>query len=34
MNRDILGESGIIMKFNDKPITWDTDANIMKDTAL
>jgi hypothetical protein len=28
---DILGELGIIMKFNDHTITWDTDTIPMKD---
>jgi hypothetical protein len=25
MGRDLLGESGIIMNFNDHKITWDTE---------
>jgi xylose isomerase len=33
---DLLGESGIIMNFNDHTVTWDTDTIPMKDsdTAL
>jgi hypothetical protein len=36
MGRDLLGESGIIMIFNDHTVTWDTDTIPMKDidTAL
>jgi xylose isomerase len=36
MGRDLLGESGIIMNFNDHTVTWDTDTIPMKvrDTAL
>jgi hypothetical protein len=36
MGRDFLGESGIIMNFNDHTVTWDTDTIPMKDrdTAL
>jgi xylose isomerase len=36
MGRDILGELGIIMNFNDHTFTWDTDTIPMKnrDTAL
>jgi hypothetical protein len=36
MGRDILGELGIIMNFNDHTVTWDTDTIPMKDsdTAL
>jgi hypothetical protein len=36
MSRDLLGESGIIMNFNDHTVTWDTDTIPMKDrdTAL
>jgi hypothetical protein len=34
--RDLLGELGIIMNFNDHTVTWDTDTTPMKDrdTAL
>jgi hypothetical protein len=34
--RDLLGQSGIIMKFNDHKVTWDSDTISMKDrdTAL
>jgi hypothetical protein len=31
MGRDLLGESGIIMNFNDRTVTWDTDTIPMKD---
>jgi hypothetical protein len=36
MGRDLLGESGIIMNFNDHTVTWGTDTIPMKDrdTAL
>jgi hypothetical protein len=36
MVRDLLGELGIIMNFNDHAVTWDTDTIPMKDrdTAL
>jgi hypothetical protein len=36
IGRDLLGESGIIMNFNDHTITWDTDTIPIKDrdTAL
>jgi hypothetical protein len=36
MGRDLLGELGIFMKFNDHTVTWDTDTIPMKDryTAL
>jgi xylose isomerase len=36
MGRDLLGELGIIMNFNDHTVTWDTDTIPMKDrdTAL
>jgi xylose isomerase len=36
MGQDLLGESGIIMNFNDHTVTWDTDTIPMKvrDTAL
>jgi hypothetical protein len=30
MGRDILGELGIIMNFNDHAVTWDTDTIPMK----
>jgi hypothetical protein len=35
-NRYLLGESGIIINFNDKMVTWDTDTIAIKDsdTAL
>jgi hypothetical protein len=34
--RDLLGELGIIMNFNDHTVTWDTDTIPIKDrdTAL
>jgi hypothetical protein len=34
--RDFLGQSGIIMNFNDHKVTWDSDIISMKDrdTAL
>jgi hypothetical protein len=31
MGRDLLGESGIIIIFNDHTVTWDTDTIPMKD---
>jgi hypothetical protein len=31
MGRDLLGESGIIMNFNDHTVTWVTDTIPMKD---
>jgi hypothetical protein len=31
MVRDLLGELGIIMNFNDHTVTWDTDTIAMKD---
>jgi hypothetical protein len=36
MGRDLLGELGIIMNFNDHKVTWDTYTIPMKDrdTAL
>jgi xylose isomerase len=36
IHQDLLGESGIIMNFNDYMVTWDTDIIPMKDrdTAL
>jgi hypothetical protein len=30
MNRNLLGEIGIIMNFNDHTVTWDTDTIPMK----
>jgi xylose isomerase len=35
-HRDLLGELGMIMNFNDYTVTWDTDTIPMKDrdTAL
>jgi hypothetical protein len=34
--KDLFGELGIIMNFNDHTVTWDTDTITMKDrdTAL
>jgi hypothetical protein len=29
--RDLIGELGIIMNFNDHTVTWDTDTIPMKD---
>jgi hypothetical protein len=29
--KDLLGELGIIMNFNDHTVTWDTDTIQMKD---
>jgi hypothetical protein len=36
IGRDLLGESGIIMNFNDHTVTWDTETIPIKDrdTAL
>jgi hypothetical protein len=31
MVQDLHGESGIIMNFNDRTVTWDTDTIPMKD---
>jgi hypothetical protein len=31
MGRDLLGELGIIMNFNDHTVTWDIDDIPMKD---
>jgi hypothetical protein len=31
MGRDLLGELGIIMNFNDHMVTWDSDTVPMKD---
>jgi hypothetical protein len=33
MDRDLLGELGIIMNFNDHTVTWNTDIIPMKDRA-
>jgi hypothetical protein len=33
-NRDLLGELGIIMDFNDHTVTWDTDTITVKDTEI
>jgi hypothetical protein len=30
-DRDLLGESGIIMNINDQMIMWDTETILMKD---
>jgi xylose isomerase len=30
IGRDLLGELGIILNFNDKTVTWDTDTIPMK----
>jgi hypothetical protein len=30
-NGDLLGDSSIIMNFNDNTVTWDTDTIPMKD---
>jgi hypothetical protein len=30
IHQDLLGESGIIMNFNDHMVTWDTDTIPMK----
>jgi hypothetical protein len=34
MGRDLLGELGIIMNFNDHTVTWDTDTIPMKDRDI
>jgi hypothetical protein len=34
INRDFLGELGIIMIFNDHSIIWDTDTIPMKDRGI
>jgi hypothetical protein len=34
MYQDLLGELGIIMKFNDHTITWKTDTIPMKDRNI
>jgi hypothetical protein len=34
MGQDLLGESGIIMNFNDHTVTWDTDTIPMKDRDI
>jgi hypothetical protein len=31
MGRDLLGELGIIMNFNDHKVTWDTDTTPIQD---
>ena len=31
VGQNLFGESGIILNFNDKTITWDTDTISMKD---
>jgi hypothetical protein len=31
IGRDLLGESGIIMNFNEHTVTWDTDTIPIKD---
>jgi hypothetical protein len=31
ISRDLLGKLGIILNFNDKTVTWDTDTIPMKD---
>jgi hypothetical protein len=31
--RDLLGELGLIMNFNDHTVTWDTDNIPMKDRS-
>ena len=31
IGRDLLGKLGIILNFNDKTVTWDTDTIPMKD---
>jgi hypothetical protein len=31
INRDLLGELGIIMNFNDHTVTWDANSIPMKD---
>jgi hypothetical protein len=33
-NRDLLGELGIIMNFDDHTVTWDTDTIPMKDRGI
>jgi hypothetical protein len=33
MERDLIGDLGIIMNFNDHTVTWDTDTTPMKDRA-
>jgi hypothetical protein len=34
MNRDLLGQSGIIMNFNDRLVTWDNDFIPIKDRGI
>jgi hypothetical protein len=31
IGRDLLGKLGIVLNFNDKTVTWDTDTIPMKD---
>jgi hypothetical protein len=34
INKELLGESGIIMNFNDQSVTWDIDKTAMKDRSI
>jgi hypothetical protein len=34
IGRDLLGELGIIMSFNDHKVIWDTDTILMKDREI
>jgi Aspartyl protease len=34
IGQDLLGELGIILNFNDKTVTWDTDTIPMKDRGM
>jgi hypothetical protein len=34
IGRDLLGKLGIILNFNDKTVTWDTDTIPMKDRGF
>jgi hypothetical protein len=34
MDRDLLGELGVIMNFNDHKVTWDPDTIPMKDRDI
>jgi hypothetical protein len=34
IGRDLVGEMGIILDFNDKTVTWDTDTILMKDRGI
>jgi hypothetical protein len=34
MDRDLLGELGVIMNFNEHKVTWDTDTIPMKDRDI